>query len=207
MRHAGLLAVAAAVVVTFFVAVGLSQDRTTGEKKPSGTPAPGAKNVLELTLSSDKKEYAKGERPVFTASLKNVSDGEVVVVGCLDGSCWGRRYPRWAATATVDGEAVAEEPLGMCGTVNPLDKGDVRTLKPGESMDPFGKPYFSHSKLGTSLKFDKVGSYKVVLTYDTEAAEEKRFHGAGEPAAEALALLARVARTKVASNELVFTVK
>jgi hypothetical protein len=173
----------------------LAGTSVSDEKKPT----------LEVTLSLPKKELAKGEKVTFSARLKNVSEKPVGVIGCLDGSDFGRRSPKYLASATRDGKPhELPKPEGFCGFKNPLKAKEVRVLGAGEELDPFGTPFFSHYQLH-EVAFDEPGKYELVLTYDADTAEDAWFLQDGDE--DGARRLREVARIRVSSAPLVFTVK
>jgi hypothetical protein len=166
-----------------------------------------AVGTLELTLATNKRVFKVGEHPTFAAVMKNVSQGDVYVMGCLDGSESGR-YPRYEAVATVDSNPVQIEEFGRCGNMNALQTQDFKRLKPGESFDPFGAGYFQSYYLTSAFKFDKPGTYEVKLVYDTNASEDEQFLGEPDRLGRTLILALRsLLRIRVSSNVVTFTVK
>jgi hypothetical protein len=172
----------------------------------SAFPDDAKKAPLELKLSCEKKEYATTERPTFKAVFKNVSSDPVYVIRCLDGSSMSRRYPHYAAQATVDEKPVEKKKIGLCGNMNGLKAEDFEKIAPGDTFDPLGSERcFGHIELKETLDFSKPGKYKVTLTYDTDTKTDTGFYGDGlESGGD---LLAKLARVKVVSNEVEFTVK
>lgn len=108
----------------------------------------------------------------FRVRIKNVSDHDVTVVGCLDGSSSDKRYPHFNRSVTPS-EPMAER-MG-CGNCNSLRDSDLKVLKPGESFDPFGPGTFGeHLAKWTPLK---AGTYTVKFTCDYAAKDLSEWNG------------------------------
>ena len=96
--------------------------------------------------------------------LHNVGTVPFEVVPSLDASDVGWRYPKIGIDIEHDGEPVTVETWGRCGMMNPLTADDLRTLPPGESLNPFGPGSFGHERLRWTPT--EPGEYRVRLRYD-----------------------------------------
>jgi hypothetical protein len=102
-------------------------------------------------------------------AVRDVGAVPVDAIVSLDASDVGWRYPK-IGVEFVDprGHVVEREIIGRCGLMNPLTAADLRELRPGEALDPFGPGSFSHEAL--SFTPDRRGTWTVRFTYDTSGA-------------------------------------
>ncbi|MCK6472864.1 MAG: hypothetical protein L6R28_14065 [Planctomycetes bacterium] len=126
---------------------------------------------LEFTAEVEGEAQA-GKEVTFRVRIKNVSDRDVTVVGCLDGSTSDKRYPHFGRSITPD------KPQAMmmgCGNCNSLRDSDLKVLKPGESFDPFGPGSFGEWQAKWTP--DKEGAYTVKFTCDYAAKDLSEWNG------------------------------
>ncbi|MGE0432735.1 MAG: hypothetical protein AB7K09_08170 [Planctomycetota bacterium] len=195
---AGLMAAALLIALT---------SSSRGQDPQPAQPAKPAP-VLSCTISAEAT-IELGAAPSVKVELKNLTDGEIVLVGSLDGSCQSRRYPYCQFTITgPDGNDPVKPAMG-CGFMNPLrDKDFVAvaahgTFDPYMHIDDYG--FFPAWQINAST-FDKVGEYRLRFTYSTDETDLAKWGGTGSISDEVKAQLARVPRTAVVSNELVIKV-
>jgi hypothetical protein len=174
-------------------------------------PAP-----VSLALIARSRRVRLGASSPIRIEVRNLSQSTTIwLVGVLDGSEAGVRFPRWIphVSATKGVVASTESP----DFTSPLRPADFRRLAPGESFDPTlaaeGAAYFP---IGA---FDQIteaaGRYSLSLTMDTEEPSPSAWMGtlpdrrppsAGE-AAEVARRLSQVPRLKVQSNTLTIEVQ
>lgn len=129
---------------------------------------------LEFTAETEGEARA-GKEIKFRVRIKNVSDRDVTVVGCLDGSTSNRRYPQFSRTITPDN---SPPPMLSGGSCNSITESDLKVLKPGESFDPFGP-----GARETSWIPVKEGTYTVRFTCDYAAKDVLEWNGPIEQSA------------------------
>jgi len=106
-----------------------------------------------------------GEPLPVRFSLRNTGDAPFDVIPALDASDVGWRYPKIDIKIEKVGEGPVSIPSpGRCGVMNSLNTRDLRQLRPGEALDPFGPGTFGHQKLTWAP--DAPGTYRVWLVYD-----------------------------------------
>lgn len=144
--------------------------------------------------------------------VHNQSTDLVWIIGVLDGSEAGFRYPHY--TPTIEGPAPLPTPEGMphFGNVAPLRLDDFHRLAPGASFDPTEPIHGAHYyplRLFQSFRPSQPGRYTVQLTLSTESQDAAEWLGIMEtPDKDAiLARLAEVPRLRVESNAVVVTVQ
>ncbi|MEU1406032.1 hypothetical protein ABZ471_27365 [Streptomyces sp. NPDC005728] len=138
--------------------------------------------------------------------LRNVSDTGLWVVGVLDGSEAGLRYPHYRTAILRDGRPTdqpgPEDPL-----VGPLLRSHFRRLAPGEAFAPgqaveggvsFPLTAFDH------FSPSETGDYEYRLTFSTESARPEQWFGRfGQRAEERgllLDLISRVPRCTMTAS-------
>jgi hypothetical protein len=140
--------------------------------------------------------------------LKNDGPDDVLMVGVLDGSEGGVRYPQWLPAIVSDtvGRITAsrdEDPL-----VSPLRASDFVRLAPGTAFDPtkrcHGAAYLPLSTFATFAP-PAPGTYRFQLVLSTESESPEQWLGRfnqDETRDEALELVLRVPRVTLESNTL-----
>ena len=174
----------------------------------------GAKPALQVTIKAPQAEYKAGERILLQMFIKNVSDKTVRIIGYLDGSDFGWRYPKYTLIVKdAEGKAVPRPPAARCGNTNALGKADFVTLKPGDSLDPLSiedGPIQSRHYFVQRLALREAGKYSIQITYDTRGQTAEDWNGkVSSPtlSPEVQELLKEVPRGLFESNVLQVTVK
>ena len=137
-------------------------------------------------------------RPVpVRASLRNDGPGALWVVGVLDGSETGTRYPHWLPAVELEGRVVAAPPPAEDPLVGPLRREDFRLLEEGESFDP--------GRLATFATFapGRAGAYVYRLRLSTASARPEEWLGAFNQDLAVLELVARVPRMELSAAVVV----
>jgi len=136
--------------------------------------------------------------------VRNAGPGDVWMVGVLDGSEDGVRYPHYRPSVTRDGVTVVEPRAPEDPLVGPLRVADFQRLRPGGAFDPTRRdgaaaylPLFTFASFCPSER----GDYRYTLTLSTESGRPEEWLGRfGQEAV--LDLVARVPRLTVTSNAL-----
>jgi hypothetical protein len=141
--------------------------------------------------------------------VRNAGVDEILLVGVVDGSENGVRYPSYRPSVSRGGAVVASPPPPEDPLVGPLREVDFRRLAPGEAFDPTRRDReAAYMPLFTFANFrpDEPGTYRYELTLSTESPRPEDWLGrfGQEPhQAKVLELLARVPRlTVVAAIEV-----
>ena len=131
-------------------------------------------------------------RPVpVRAELRNDGAGELWVVGVLDGSETGTRFPVWRPSVRLGDRVVAAPPIAEDPLVGPLRAQDFRRLGPGEALDP--------GRLATFEVFtpDAPGTYVYALELSTESPSPEAWLGRFNQDPSVVELVARVPRLRL----------
>ena len=158
---------------------------------------------VKLEIAAGRAEYKIGEQVDVSVTLTNVSDEAISVVGSLDGSGAGFRYPQYHYL--IVGPAGEFERLSgaWCDKVASAKADDFVALEPGESFDPYGEGFGKDPGL-EHWRPQKPGDYKILLLYSSESPEDSAWHpDSRDP--EVARRLAKVPRCSVCSN--IITVK
>lgn len=156
--------------------------------------APGS--ALEVVADGPNEPIPVGTRAPVVFRLKNAGDAPVWVLGSLDGSWDGSRFPK-CLVEIRDEAGVLQEPeiRGVCGFMDPLTERQFVQLKPKETL---AQP------LSTRLAFWKPtrpGTYTVRMTYDTSDPTLSKWGGTAPTVnARTRELQALVPKGKVVSN-------
>lgn len=164
---------------------------------------------LNIVLTTDGEAFKVGDSVPVKVEVRNVSGKPLRVVGVLDGSEAGVRYPHY--TARVTGPDYQPPTLERPEYTSPLRPQDFRLLKSSEGFDPTvplgGAAYvplvcFSH------FCPPSPGRYKLSLTLSTDSDSDEEWLGTLPFAQdEALPLIAQVPHVRVESNVLVIHVR
>ncbi|GAA1036023.1 hypothetical protein GCM10009557_45620 [Virgisporangium ochraceum] len=144
--------------------------------------------TAELTLHAPAGPHPAGRPVPVRARLRNSGPGDLWIVGVVDGSDTGTRYPHWLPLVRLDGVVVAvparpEDPL-----VGPLRTTDFRCLAPGGAMDPGPLPTFD------TFAPEVPGTYVYSLDLSTGSGRPEAWLGTFNQDRSVLDLVARVPR-------------
>jgi hypothetical protein len=166
---------------------------------------------LECVITSGRTTYEVGDIPELTFRIINRSTKEVMLVGSLDGSGEGMRYPH----CRVEINDKAGEPVtaryGRCGNMNSLRVADFVIVPPGQAFDPFGEGFFPPALLSPGyFPVKDPGLYSVRFHYSTsdrvqDYFGDERMEGLQSAPLEIQLLFERVPKVDLVSNELELT--
>ena len=134
------------------------------------------------------------------------------MVGVVDGSEAGVRYPRWRPAVLHGGRAVATPPAPEEPMIGPLRVSDFRRLAPGEAFDPTAKQGgAAYLPLVTFASFapQQPGAYTLTLELSTESERAENWLGSWGQETQrdrVLELVKQVPRMTLVSNALVVEV-
>jgi len=121
-------------------------------------------------------EVGVGQPVEVRVTIRNASDHGIWMVGVVDGSEGGVRFPRYTPSVKLDGRVVAAPPPPEDPLVGPLRVVDFHRLDPGESFDPTRPSHgASYLPLSTFANFtpSKQGNYRFELALSTESDPER----------------------------------
>jgi len=164
--------------------------------------------IFTITLKASQTPQRVGTPVSIAVEVRNVSDQPVWIVGVVDGSEEGIRYPRYSPQVTLAGEVVARPPAPEDPLVGPLRLVDFRRLKAGEAFDPTarssGAAYLPISTFSNFLAVQP-GRYQFSLVLSTESQSPEQWLGRFGQDAERAGVLERIAivpRQTIRSNLL-----
>ena len=138
-------------------------------------------NVEGITLELKGPEEVSVGLPIrLHVDIHNATDHGIWMVGVVDGSEGGVRFPRYAPSVMLDGRVVADPPRPEDPLVGPLRVEDFHRLNPGESFDPTEPTHgAAYLPLSTFANFvpSKQGVYRFELSLSTESDSPERWLG------------------------------
>jgi hypothetical protein len=153
--------------------------------------------VFAVTLSGPKEPQRVGAPIPIAIIVHNVSQQSVWIVGVVDGSEDGSRYPHYLPQITLAGQVVAQPPPPEDPLVGPLRLADFRLLAPGDAFDPTS-PYLggAYLPISTFSNFRPAipGRYAFSVVLSTESQQPEQWLGRFGQDAERSAVLERLAR-------------
>jgi len=167
--------------------------------------------TLSIVLTAPKGVQKTGQPVEISIEVCNISKSPVNIVGVLDGSETGVRFPHYLPEIKASVEFELPE-MEVCGTAGPLRTSDFRLLKPKECFDPTKSAgEASYLPLFTFQNFrpNAAGLYEFSLTLSTESKRDEQWLGiVGYPGEEkVLELLKKMPRLTVKSNVLTIEVE
>ena len=178
----------------------------TSSTTPDGGAGTGA--AVEVVLRAAEGVHPPGRPVAVRIEVRNVGESELWMIGVLDGSEEGVRYPHYRPAVMRDGVTVAQPGPAEDPLVARLQVQDVRRLAPGEWFDPTrpgaGASYHALSTF-TAWACPEPGEYQYVLALSTRSEDPAQWLGRVGPAADVETLhdlVARVPRLDVTSNVL-----
>ncbi len=161
---------------------------------------------LAVILTGPATPCRVGEPVAISVEVRNVSGRPLRMVGVLDGSEAGFRFPRYRPEITGPAAGAEADSVFWCGTVAQLHLRDMRLLMPGEGFDPRvpvdGAAFLP---LAAFLNFRPAtpGSCRFRLTVDTRGTEEEWFGRRDVPDEDEIRrFLGEVPRGEYVSNTL-----
>lgn len=190
----------ATVVIPVFLALAVSAPADPTRETPQSGP-------LKCILTAEPSSQV-GRIPSVAVEIINQTDTDIYLVGNLDGSSVGLRYPHcYFKLIGPDGKPV-HYPFHGCANVNPLLEDDFVRVPPGDAFDPF-KTFDSLGQL-IPRNFQVPGLYHIQFVYSTASdsiGDWAGFMNQDVAGKERLTeLLQRVPKLEVTSNEVVVNV-
>ena len=159
---------------------------------------------IDIVLHVPEAPQQAGTLVPVQVEVHNTSDQPVWIIGVLEGSEVGFRYPHY--TPTIEGPEPVPEPEGLphFGNVAPLLLDDFHRLEPGTSFDPTKSVHGAHYHplhAFQTFRPPVAGRYSIQLSLSTESQDAAEWLGIIEtPDKDAiLARLADVPRFRVTS--------
>jgi hypothetical protein len=171
-----------------------------------GTAA--AEPEFVCVITANRTSYEVGDVPDLAIRVINHSAEDVVLVGSLDGSPEGMRYPHCVLEIVDQSGKPVGGPYGRCGNMNPLSASDFMVVPTGMAFDPFGEKFFRPPAL--VFPINEPGDYTFRFHYATSGRIQDFFGDergdslyAGTP--EIQQLFERVPKVDLVSQELKLT--
>lgn len=164
--------------------------------------------ILTLTIHGPDRPLSLGAPVPIQIELRNVSSGRIWMVGIVDGSETGSRYPHYLPEIRLAGRVVAKPPVPEDSLLSPLRLADFHLLEPGAGFDPTTKPGSAYLPVSTFANFrpSAPGRYEFRLVLSTESKRLEQWLGKFGQDAERAAVLDRlqlIPKLTISSNVLV----
>ena len=169
-------------------------------------------SALAITLWGPDEPWHVGVPLPISIEVRNLSRQSIWVVGVMDGSEEGIRYPHYLPLIALAGQVIAKPPPPEDPLVGPLRRADFRLLTTDESFDPTSRHLgASYLPISTFSNFVPTapGQYEFSLTLSTESHSPEQWlgrFGQGEKRSSVLELISQVPRLTTKSNVLVVEV-
>ena len=164
---------------------------------------------VDCVLSADRATYHINQTAHLSVRIINKSAHDVYLLGSLDGSEEGRRFPKWR----VEVLDAAGKPVNMkrggawCGNMNTLRPDDFVLVPRGGSFNPFGQGFFGADGF-EFLHVQRPGRYRVRFVYSTASDAirdyfgDERMRSQFQPSPDIMHLFRQVPKVELRSNEL-----
>lgn len=165
-----------------------------------------ADSAFDCIITSDRTTYSVGEVPIFSVSIRNKSSKEVILVGSLDGSDVGWRFPKCRLEILDAAGKPVTAPMARCGNMNVLRAADFVAVPAGGTFNPFSTGFFAPYQF-YQFPVTAPGDYTVRFYYSTSDriqdyyGDERRIGRTNAPL-EIQHLFKRVPKVELKSNEL-----
>lgn len=168
--------------------------------------------IVTLTLYGPDRPLARGAPVPIRIEVKNVSSDSIWMVGVLDGSETGTRFPHYLPEIRLAGHLGAKPPAPEDPLVSPLRLTDFHLLEPGAGFDPTATPGAAYLPVSTFSNFRPSipGRYEVQLVLSTESRTLEQWLGKFGQDLERAAVLDRlplIPKLTVTSNLLAVEVR
>ncbi|WP_050028846.1 hypothetical protein [Verrucomicrobium sp. BvORR034] len=178
----------------------------------AGLPASAAESWFTCTIAAESVTIREGEVPWIKVRIGNHLGRDVVLVGSLDGSSYGMRYPKCGFELKDPvGKPLKLSPDSRCGNMNELRAEDFVTVPTGRDFDPYGPGFFGAWQIHQFSQLPP-GTYIVRFYYQTSTKGMQQYFGDEQMSAEPKVspaiqqLYEKVPGLNLRSNELKITV-
>jgi len=166
--------------------------------------------MLVLSLSAPAS-VAVGAPVSIRVALENRSGQAIWVVGVLDGSEAGARFPHYLPTISGP-PGVPEPPPPWCGMLMPLRLQEFQLLQAGKQFDPTqatAEASFVPITIFTNFRASQPGRYSFHLTFSTLSQGDDAWLGAAGGSEEAAVRrrIAQVPRMQIVAQPVIVEVK
>jgi hypothetical protein len=164
---------------------------------------------IVIEIRPAKKQFRVGDAPQFDVVMHNAGEKTFLLVGAIDDSESGGRYPHVQLDVVGPPDGIARTSRIGCGYINQLKYEDFRALAPGASIWPITPPFWTPYD-ANHAHFAKAGRYKVTFRYSSASTDYLEWNGRSvvAPMNESIAeLLRRVPRFELVDSIFVEVVK
>ena len=165
-----------------------------------------ADSAFDCIITSDRTTYTVGQIPIITVSITNKSAKEVILVGSLDGSDVGWRFPKCQLEILDAAGKPVTAPMARCGNMNVLRAADFVAVPARGTFNPFSTGFFAPYQFD-QFPITHAGDYTLRFYYSTsdriqDYFGDERMMGRTNTTPEIQRLFKRVPKLELKSNEL-----
>ena len=165
-----------------------------------------ADSRFDCVVSADRTNYSVGELPSITVRIRNKTDKDAILVGSLDGSTEGWRFPKCRIEILDAAGKPVTAAMARCGNMNALRTNDFVLVRAGDSFYPFGKGFFPPPQF-YQFPIPGPGDYTVRFHYATSERVQDYFgderrSGNSQASPEIQRLVTQVPKVELKSNPL-----
>ncbi|WP_038167408.1 hypothetical protein [Verrucomicrobium sp. BvORR106] len=149
-----------------------------------GATVSAAESWFTCSISAENTVVRHGEHPKVKVRIGNHLGRDVVLVGSLDGSSYGMRYPKCGfELMDSQGKPLKISPESRCGNMNELRIEDFVTVPSGKEFNPYESGFFGswQSQLLPQLP---PGTYLIRFYYQTSRKGVQYYFGDEQMLAE-----------------------
>jgi len=134
--------------------------------------------LFTCSISAEKAIILQGKIPRVNVSITNKSGKDVYLVGSLDGSDVGWRFPKCGfELLDSTGKPVPQkQPMGRCGNMNTLKITDFVRVAADTDFNPYGQGFFGSRQI---YRFEQLppGTYILRFYYQTSTNDVQDYFG------------------------------
>ena len=172
-RMLGILLFTILLFIIINVLVRISEETIRNEENQI-TELLNKENSINCILKANKRIYKLGEKPDLFVQIVNKLDTSITLIGSLDGSAIGARFPicQFSVKHKILGNSLNSLfPSFYCATLNPTRIEDFQTISSNESFNPYQKiddyGYFGADQL-EGINFYFPGIYEITFYFLTD---------------------------------------
>lgn len=140
-------------------------------------PTSAADSWFTCSIASKGPVIREGEVPRIKVSIGNHLGRDVVLVGSLDGSSYGMRYPKCGfEIMDASRKPLKTSPDSRCGNMNELRVEDFVTVPTGTEFDPYGLGFFGAWQIHQFAQLPP-GTYIIRFYYQTSTKGIQQYFG------------------------------
>lgn len=172
-------------------------DRNIPARSIVGIDVEVSSEELACFIEPTKEWFKIGEAPTFRVRIISLSDEDFYLVGAIDGSEDGARYPH-ASISIRPGDGLHRKSFARCGTLNGIGLSDFVRMRRDHSFEVFSHQFWPPTD-ERYASFVEPGTYTAIFRYSTNEVDYKNWAGSWS-IPEAIEMLRRVPTVELACS-------